>query len=179
VVPGNIDTLEIPSGSKAISKAKHFKRKYKAKLEFLEVWGWGTQTNLYRGHGVFVEQHIDCTCTLFTDSCFYLSCGKWKRCHRWAIKGNLQWVQRYLKVPFFFLNCELKKRWMYMCAWHNFWTVMLVKLSFWTPILLLMNCYIFHYSKNMPAGKLHLQTCQRKHQFGSMIFSRTGNFQRF
>jgi len=76
VVPGNIDTLEIPSGSKAISKAKHFKRKYKAKLEFLEVWGWGTQTNLYRGHGVFVEQHIDCTCTLFTDSCFYLSCGK-------------------------------------------------------------------------------------------------------
>jgi len=35
-IPPCGSSLEIPSGSKVISKAKHFKGKYKTTLEFLE-----------------------------------------------------------------------------------------------------------------------------------------------
>ena len=48
----------VNSEGRGVSKAKNFKGKYEAKLEFLEGWGCSDQINLlWQGYGYFLDQH--------------------------------------------------------------------------------------------------------------------------
>ena len=48
-----------PRGRGVVLKAKIFKRKYEAKLEFPEGWGLKPKNPLWEGYGYFLGQHIN------------------------------------------------------------------------------------------------------------------------